>query len=272
MKFKTQLTTKLLESNLSGEEINLLPSSYQSLGEVCAIKLNKDLYKYENIIGKAILKLLPKFKTVILQKNISGELRKPEIEIIAGTLPKEIIIHENNCVFYLNPKTIMYSQGNHNEKKRLMKLADNKPEVIVDMFAGIGYFAIPIAKAGPNTKIIAAEKNPDAFGFLEKNIRANYSTNVFPILGDCDNVITKDFPKANRILMGLIPSCKKYIPAAMRIAQKGTTIHYHGLAKEKKEYVLLNDFGNYKVKLLKTTIIKGYKPHVNHVCLDILVI
>ncbi|MEK6807933.1 MAG: methyltransferase domain-containing protein [Nanoarchaeota archaeon] len=271
MKFKTQLTAKLLESNLSGEQIGILPASYQKLGDICLIHLNKELEKHKTIIGKAIIELFPYFKAVCVQKGITEQKRKPNIELIAGKMPKEVIVAENNCMLKLNPKEIMYSHGNHAEKKRIISLVKEN-EVVVDMFAGIGYFSIPIAKTHPNAKVISIEINPNAFKYLKENIRLNYLANVFPLLGNCDAVITRDFPKANRILMGLIPSCKKYIPAAMKIAKKGTVIHYHGLAEEGMEAELFRDFSNYRVKLLQTKVIKSYKPHVNHVSLDILVV
>jgi len=273
MRFKTQLTTKLLESNLSGEEINLLPASYQKLGEVCLIHLNKKLEGHAALIGKTILDLFPYFAAVCVQKGITEQERKPNVEVISGKMPKEVIITENNCKLKLNPKEIMYSHGNHAEKKRITSLVKEN-EVVVDMFAGIGYFSIPIAKTHPHAKIISIEINPKAFKYLKENVRINYLSNVFPILGDCEKIILKNtnFPKANRILMGLIPSCKKYIPAAMRIAQRGTVLHYHGLARECKEAELFKDFSDYKVKLLQVKVIKSYKPHVNHACLDVLVV
>ncbi|WP_341537002.1 hypothetical protein [Methanosarcina barkeri] len=37
----------------------------------------------------------------------------------------------------------MYSKGNLEERKRMSKLGEG--EIVVDMFAGIGYFSIPMA-------------------------------------------------------------------------------------------------------------------------------
>lgn len=270
MKFKTLLTVKLLESSLSAGEINLLPASYQRLGNVCFIKLDKNLHKHKAFIGKTILELFPQFKAVCLQKRISGKFRKPEIELIAGNLPKEIFVKENDCIFKFNPKEVMYSQGNHYEKKRMIKEVKDG-EIIADLFAGIGYFSIPIAKAHPKIKIYAIEINPLAFKYLEENIRLNYLSNVIPMFGDCTKVIEK-LPKADRILMGLIPSCKKYIPAAMKITKRGTIIHYHGTAKENEEKNLLKDFSKYKIKLIALRKVKSFKPNINHVVLDVLVV
>ncbi len=268
MRFKTALTTKLLESNLSGEEINLVPSSYQALDSICLVKFPKELQKSRVLIAKIILQLYPQFKSVCAIEKISGEFRQPHISLLAGQLPREVTIRESGCVFRLNPSTIMYSQGNHYEKKRISRLVKQN-ETVVDMFAGIGYFSIPIAKSNPAAKVFAVEKNLEAFRYLEENARANYLPNVFSVLGDSGAV---KLPKADRILMGFIPDCKKFISAAMGAAKKGTTIHYHGLAREGKEYVLLNDFKDYKVKLLKTNIVKSYKPYINHVVLDLEVI
>ena len=42
------------------------------------------------------------------------------------------------------------------------------PKVIIDYFAGIGYFTIQLAKSYPNAKIISIDKNPDSIKYLKK--------------------------------------------------------------------------------------------------------
>jgi tRNA wybutosine-synthesizing protein 2 len=113
---------------------------------------------------------------------------------------------------------IMWSKGNHAERQHMIHIA--KPnEIIVDMIAGIGYWCIPIAKHTKVKEIVAIEKNPVSFKYLQENIRANYISNITPILGDCRNV--KDLPKADRIIMGYFPNTIKFLPAALKISKKG---------------------------------------------------
>ena len=40
-------------------------------------------------------------------------------------------------------------------------------------FAGVGPFAIEIAKSHPRASVLAIELNPSAYGYMLKNIRLN---------------------------------------------------------------------------------------------------
>jgi tRNA wybutosine-synthesizing protein 2 len=118
-------------------EKKLLPSGWQLLGDVIIITLREELEGRKNDIAQALLSMYPGCKTVLLDRGISGQMRKPEREIIAGEIT-ETIHRENRCQFKLDAMRIMYSQGNLTERKRMCRLG--KGEVVVDMFAGIGYF------------------------------------------------------------------------------------------------------------------------------------
>ena len=79
MKFKQILAEK------TGLPPDALPSSYQVLGNILLLKLfNKKALANKKKIGSAVLKIFPYLKSVCLQKGVSGELRKPRTETIAG--------------------------------------------------------------------------------------------------------------------------------------------------------------------------------------------
>ena len=121
-----------------------LPSSYQTLGDILLIKLPKLTTKQKQKIGQAIIHLLPYIKTVCEIKEIKGELREPNISIISGNSTSTI--HKENGVLYkLDVTKVMFSKGNLNERKRLLGQVKDG-ETVIDMFAGIGYFSLPIAK------------------------------------------------------------------------------------------------------------------------------
>lgn len=64
---------------------------------------------------------------------------------------------KNMAVCLLDVAKIMWSQGNIEERKR-MAFISNENEVVVDMFAGIGYFTIPLAKYSKPKLVYAIEK------------------------------------------------------------------------------------------------------------------
>ena len=83
----------------------------------------------------------------------------------------------------------------------------NLDQVIMDMFCGIGYWVLPLAKHQKPRRLICIDKNPDAIEALKSNIKLNkLDPQKFDlILSDCTKV---SGVVANRILIGLIPcSC-----------------------------------------------------------------
>ena len=232
---------------------------YQKIGQVIILsKNNKEL-------AKKLLEKIPNTKTVMYRKGwIKGEFRKPELIKLSGN-GTETIHKEYDCFFKLDVKEIMWSKGNMGERKRMIQTA--KPgETIIDMFAGIGYFSIPIAVHSKVKKIYSIEKNPVSFNYLKENIKLNKITNIDPIFGDCTKVEIKE--KADRVLMGLLPSAKEFLPKALEFVKHGGIIHYHGIDGEipKKLKKDVEDYG----KIIKKVKIKSWAPRKYHWVLDVL--
>ena len=264
MKFKQLLAEK------TGLPENILPNSYQILGNILLLKLAGKALVHRNEIGSAILRNFPYVKSVCLQKGVSGELRKPKIEVIAGK-GTETVHHELNCAFRLDVSKIMWSKGNHQERIRMISLV-KKGETIIDMFAGIGYWSIPIAKHTKAKHIFAIEKNKVSFDYLQENIRLNRISNITPILGDCRNKI-KDLPKADRIIMGYFPDTIAFLPWAFKISQHGTVIHLHELGKSPlivgSQIQKVAKSCKVKAKVTNVRIVKSYSATKNHFVFDI---
>ena len=104
-------------------------------------------------------------KTIIKINKIEGDKREPQIKILYGK-ETETINKENNCLFKLDLAKVMWSKGNNNERIRIANLV-KEDETVIDMFAGIGYFSIPIGKFSPAQKIISTEINPNSYHYLK---------------------------------------------------------------------------------------------------------
>jgi len=61
----------------------------------------------------------------------------------------------------------MFSSGNMDERIRMSMISD-KNEVVVDLFAGIGYLLCRMAVYSKPEKIYACEINPVAYDYLAK--------------------------------------------------------------------------------------------------------
>jgi len=268
---------KLLQENfkdkLSKKELALLPSSYQKIGQILIVNLKDELRKHEKQIGQFLLKTIPDTKTVCSRTGfIKSKERMPQMKVIAGNEQTETVHKEHGISYKLDVNKIMFAKGNLNERNRITKLVKEN-ETIVDMFAGIGYFSLGIAKYSNPNKVYSIEINPAAYHYLWENIKLNrVQDKVLPMLGDCIVEVPKLGRVADRVIMGLLPDCKVYLTDALKVVKPNGTIHYHGTAKDWKE--LFNDIETaaeiegFKVELIRKIRVKSYAPKIYHWVLD----
>lgn len=210
-----------------------------------------------------------KVKTVMKVDHIHGTKREPVIKLLYGE-DTETINKENGCLFKLDLKKVMWSKGNNNERIRIAKLVEDN-ETVIDMFAGIGYFSIPIGVHSNAKQVYSIEINPNSFHYLKENIKLNKINNIIPLLGDCMD-ITPEY-SADRIIMGYVKTTHHYLKTAIDSLNKGGVIHYHETVSEKlmdtrpinriKEVA-----GDRSVEFLKLNKVKKYSPGVFHVVCD----
>ncbi|MFH1774562.1 MAG: class I SAM-dependent methyltransferase family protein [Methanobacteriota archaeon] len=259
-----------LRPKLSEREISYLKGGWEIVGEILILELPRELENKRQIIGKKFLEFFPRIKTVLNREKITDEFRKPVVEVIAGS-KTETIHRENYCLFKLDASKVMFSAGNMGERKRMANIS-NASEVVVDMFAGIGQFSIPIAKHSKPKKVFSIDKNPAAFEYLKENIELNKLRNVEPIFGDCREVAPKNV--ADRVIMGYFFSQEKFLQTAVNALKEKGVIHYHSLAMKKEipsraEEVrtALRELGC-EANLMEKRVVKSYAPMRWHAVFD----
>jgi tRNA wybutosine-synthesizing protein 2 len=282
MGFK-QIIKDCLINDLTEEEIRLLPRGFQTLGKVIILKLNPILLDKKELIGKACLELYPHIRSVFINVGkIEGKFRTPNaIQYLVGENNPIVEHKEHGIVYKFDITKIMFSKGNLTERKYLATVV--KPnEIIIDMFAGIGYFSLPIARHSQVKQIFSIELNPDAYKSLVENIKINELQEIItPIFGNSNEEVLKlssEGIKADRIIMGVFPAPKDFIKNALTLVKSaGTVFHYEGVIKEEYYLQLYEEFKDiakkekYYCKLDNKRFVKSYGPHLKHLVLDILV-
>lgn len=248
----------------------LLPDKWELLGDVLLLRLDPSLDRFEEEVARAYASVLGA-KTVLRELGgVSGPFRQPVARKIFGT--DTVTTHlENGIKFRFDASRIMYSSGNLDERIHMSTVRCDG-ETVVDMFAGIGYFSIPLAVYQRPRKIIACEINPDAYEFLKENIVLNgVQGTVVPVLGDNRDLEGRSL--ADRVIMGYIKTTHEFLPAAMRLLRSGGTLHYHEtcpnelLPQRPIERLLANAKGG-RVEVLRFRRLKSYAPGVTHVVVD----
>jgi len=236
---------------------------YKKIGDILIIN---DEYSDE---GLEELSKKHHVKTIMKIDHIQGTKREPVYKVLFGN-ETETINKENGCLFKLDLSKVMWSKGNNNERLRIAKLVEDD-ETVIDMFAGIGYFTIPIGVHSNAKQVYAIEINPNSYHYLCENIKLNKLDNISPILGDCKIQTPK--LKADRIVMGYVKTTHHYLKVAIDSLNEGGILHYHETVPEKlidKRPLerIVAQAGNRDVELLKINKIKRYAPGVEHVVVD----
>jgi len=264
-----------LSSELPQEMIQYLPEKWEKIGDVVTIKLPNELRPHQELVGKAYTKVLGCKTALNDTGGISGVYREPVVEVIYGSSTTETTHIENEIRFKLDPQKIMFSSGNMAERKRMATIS-YPSETVVDLFAGIGYFSLPIAVYSKPEKIFACEINPIAYNYLCTNVLLNHvSSIVQPLLGDNRDVAPKDC--ADRIILGYLENPQEFLPTALACLRTlGGILHYHSTAPV--EHIPSQPFEEVETAvnnvhrsatLLKVTDVKSYAPGIHHVVLDV---
>ncbi|NPA86049.1 MAG: class I SAM-dependent methyltransferase family protein [bacterium] len=209
-------------------------------------------------------------KAAVLVYGIESEERKPRAEFLYGNEAKTV--HEEAGVKYVvDPTKVMFSRLNKKERERMARTG-NRHEIVVDMFAGIGYFSLPIAK---NVKrVYALDINPAAIELLIEAMKLNSLLNIVPAVCDNRKILLENI--ADRIIMGYLFSTEQYLPAAARMAKNTCIVHFHRIftveEKGKIKDLVCSWFLQYfkDAVVLEIRKIKNYAPKKIHYVVDVL--
>lgn len=263
---------------LPANAVRYLPDKWEKIGSVVSIKLPYQVRRYQEVIGKVYAEILGCETALNDVGGIEGVYRKPIVEIIYGSPITETIHIENKIRFQLDPQRIMFSSGNMGERKRMATIANPK-ETVVDLFAGIGYFSIPMAVYSKPVKIFACEVNPIAYRYLCENIILNKVIDkVEPLFGD--NRLTAPKECAHRVILGYFEEPKTFLPTALEALKNQTgVVHYHDVVPvEEDSQESLKDIERVaekyhrSIELLKLNRIKSYAPWNDHVVFDVRIV
>lgn len=209
-----------------------VPKSLDIIGQVALVYIPAPLHAWKNEIGHGIVAVNRHVETVLAKVgNVEGEQRLRRYEVLVGSNNTSTIHKEYGCVYHVDPQIAYFTPRLSEERHRIATLPQDG-EVIVDMFASIGAFALQIAKTNPHVTIYAIDINPAAYHFLQRNIAANHVAHViYPRQGDVRDV-TKDLAgTVDRVIMDLPEHADDFIDVACRLLKPtGGVIHFYGFA------------------------------------------
>lgn len=162
------------------------------------------------------------------------DFRSPTVQLLWPPAADEWVQRRENGVLYSWPITrCMFSAGNVSEKLRVAAWHCTD-EVVVDLYAGIGYWTLPLLMHAGAARVFACEWNPASVEALTRNLTLNRvaAERCAVLLGD--NRVHAPRAVAQRVLLGLLPSSEAGWPVACAALDpvRGGWLHVHAAVDE----------------------------------------
>jgi tRNA (guanine37-N1)-methyltransferase len=226
-----------LADKLPSNLLASVPRAIDFVGDIAIVEIPPQLVNYKKIIGEAILKAHKQTSTVLAKSGaVEGVYRTRDFELIAGAEKTVTVYREYGCVYHVDVAKAYFSPRLSTEHNRVASQVKDG-ETVVDFFAGVGPFAIPIAKKHKNVRVYAVDMNPDAIALLKRNLAVNRAEKqVVPLLGDARQVVKKQLSgKADRVIMNLPETALEFVDVACEaLKPEGGIMHYYGFVKDSK--------------------------------------
>ncbi|KAG1950380.1 tRNA (guanine(37)-N1)-methyltransferase [Pimephales promelas] len=170
---------KLTYENLKSEEIlrAVLPegqdvtSGFSRVGHIAHMNLRDHQLPYKKLIGQVIIDKNPGITCVVNKTNtIDSTYRNFQMEVLAGESNMVAKVRENGVFYEFDFSRVYWNPRLSTEHERIVALLQ-RGDTVVDVFAGVGPFAIPAARRG--SEVLANDLNPDSFRWLQHNAKLN---------------------------------------------------------------------------------------------------
>ncbi|KAI0600197.1 Met-10+ like-protein-domain-containing protein [Biscogniauxia sp. FL1348] len=155
------------------DENDGFPVGFNQAGHVAHLNLREAFLPYRKVIAEVLVDKNASVRTVINKVASVGtesEFRTFAYEVLAGPDDLDVETRENDCVFRFDYSKVYWNSKLENEHRRLVNLF-TPGEVVCDVMAGIGPFAVPAGKRG--VFVWANDYNPESYRYLAENAKRN---------------------------------------------------------------------------------------------------
>lgn len=249
-----------------------LNKGFDIIGNIAIVKFDGRLSKKEKLTSiNEILKRNRNVNTVFEKVGMTqGEERIPKLRKLIGE--KGVALHrENGCSFYVDVKNVYFSPRMGSERLRIIEKV-KKDEKVLDMFCGVGPFAVPIAKKA--SKVVAIDINKNAINLLKKNIKLNKISNIEFYCGDSSKIVKKLGDKFDRVIMNFPLYAYKFLEEAVKKCSDNAVIHLYSFIKDGNTDTIKKEIIKECSKQFKKIKIEEHKagevaPFLERTCFDI---
>jgi len=181
--------------------------------------------------AEALLREQPRVKAVFLKVSTSGDLRVQRLLHLAGERRTRTIHREHGLEFEVDIARVYFNPRLAYEHRRVAEAAGDG-ETVLDMFSGVGGFAVHLASLR-RLRVLAVDLNVHAAVLAARNIARNKARlRGEALAARADSMALPEIlkPAFHRIIMNHPTRARLFAGAACRLAAPGgAEIHYYTL-------------------------------------------
>jgi tRNA (guanine37-N1)-methyltransferase len=240
--------------------------SFEAIGDIAIVE-PEDADK----VASALLLSCKNLRSVITPiSDVEGEFRTRRFKNVAGEERTFTIHKEHGLRYRLDLEGAYFTPRLGTERLRIARQV-GPGDFVLDMFAGVGPFALLLARKG--AKVVAIDKNPVAVRYLRENALLN-KVDVDILEGHASELALNYENKADHIIMNLPHSAHQFLGSAILAAKNGGVVHYYAISPEDDLY---RDLGmieaeaanlGFRVEVQYRGVVRSYAPHRYNVVID----
>lgn len=270
--FKPRSLREALRGRLAGKDLRLFPSAFDVVGDVAVLDLPEALLKRRRLIANALLRTFSSIRVVALKVSpVSSDYRVRGVRVIGGENRTLTVHKEYGCLYRVDVSSMYFSPRLGGERMRVASKVEDGERVLV-MFAGIGPYAVLIARKRRPREVVAVELNPKAVGFMRENVRLNKVGGVVSVFEGDVRVVVPNLGRFDRIVMPLPKDAGDFLDVALPASNKNGVVHFYDFAAtsdESGEKVkdICRRLG-YRIRVLESVYCGSYSPILSRTCVD----
>lgn len=254
----------ILKDSIPPEVLDMIPNSYDIIGDIAIIRLPSEALSYGPLIGEAISKVAKNVKVVYASGFTEGPFRVKPLKHLFGEERSKTIHREYGIRMWVDVAKTYFNPSLAEEHKRIADFVKDG-EVVGDLFCGVGSFTLHIVTRKKAT-VISVDLNPEAVKCLIDSLSLNFKNIIgvaIPMLADVGfalEVFKDNF--FDRVIMNLPHEAFKYVPKAIEKVKCGGVLHVYSVARNPEEAVkqALENLTIEKVQVLSSSEVLEYAP------------
>ncbi|XP_043930416.1 tRNA (guanine(37)-N1)-methyltransferase isoform X2 [Protopterus annectens] len=223
-------------------------SSFSRVGHIAHMNLREHQLPYRYLVGQVIIDKNPGVTSVVNKTNIiDNAYRNFQMELLAGEDNMITKVKENGFTYEFDFSKVYWNPRLGTEHNRIVALLKAE-DIVFDVFAGVGPFAIPAAKK--NCAVLANDLNPESCKWLVHNCKLNkvdrrvktFSLDgrdfiLGPLKDELNKISTDVGNSSVHIIMNLPALAIDFLDAFKNLLDKASnnnlpTVHCYGFSKD----------------------------------------